>query len=151
MLSWNTKIKLELMANGAMFATLWTQHLGISEITFITTIPLQLHHHSSVPLRHSILLRHRLRMTRPFGIWCQRGRDLEECCVIYRGSSLLAYIWNSCIALACLISVVHELWLACNNLWDLRYGVWCGWELELVVILWWFVIVISFCLSYDLF
>jgi hypothetical protein len=25
-------------------------------------------------------------MTRPFGIWCQRGRDLEEWCMIFRGS-----------------------------------------------------------------
>jgi hypothetical protein len=61
------------------------------------------------------------------------------------------FAWNSCIALACLISVVHELWLACNILWDLRYGVWCGWELELVVILWWSMVVVSICLSYDLF
>jgi hypothetical protein len=67
---------------------LWTQPLEISEIIFIITIQLQLHHHSSVPLRHSIL-RRRLRMTRPFGIWCQRGRDLEEWCVIFRGRSLL--------------------------------------------------------------
>jgi hypothetical protein len=67
------------------------------------------------------------------------------------GVHFFACIWNSCIALACLISVVHELWLACNNLWDLRYGVWCGWELELVVILWWSMVVISFCLSYDSF
>jgi hypothetical protein len=28
-------------------------------------------------------------MTRPFGIWCQRGRDLEEWCVMFTGSSLL--------------------------------------------------------------
>jgi hypothetical protein len=41
-------------------------------------------------------------------------------------------IWNSCIALAYLISVTHELWLACNNLWDLM--VWRGWELELELV-----------------
>jgi hypothetical protein len=40
----------------------------ISEIIFIITIQLQLHHRSSVPLLHSILLRRRLGMTRPFGI-----------------------------------------------------------------------------------
>jgi hypothetical protein len=38
------------------------------------------------------------------------------------GAHLLACIWNPCIALACLISVMHELWiglwLACNILWD---------------------------------
>jgi hypothetical protein len=90
-------------------------------------------------------------MTRPFGIWCQRGRDLEWCVIFRGGLTFFACIWNSCIALACLISVMHELWLACNNLWDLRYGVWCGRELELVVILWWSMVVISICLSYDLF
>jgi hypothetical protein len=37
--------------------------------------------------------------------------------VIFRGGSLsLHAFWNSCIALACLISVMHELLLACNNL-----------------------------------
>jgi hypothetical protein len=34
------------------------------------------------------------------------------------GAHFFACIWNSYIALACLISVMHELWLACNNLWD---------------------------------
>jgi hypothetical protein len=67
----------------------WTQLLEISEIIFITTTQLQVHHHSSVPIRHSILLRRCLRMTRPFGIWFQRGEDLEEWCVIFRGSSPL--------------------------------------------------------------
>jgi hypothetical protein len=70
-------------------STLWTQLLEISGIIFITTTQLQLHNHSSVPLRHSTLLHCRLKMTRPFGIWCQRGRNLEEWCVIFRGSSLL--------------------------------------------------------------
>jgi hypothetical protein len=31
-------------------------------------------------------------MTRPFGIWCQRGRNLEEWCVIFRGSSPLCIL-----------------------------------------------------------
>jgi hypothetical protein len=67
----------------------WTLLLETLEIIFIITIQLQLHHHSSVPLRHSILLRRRLRMTRPFWYLMPKGeRDLEECCVIFRGSSL---------------------------------------------------------------
>jgi hypothetical protein len=31
--------------------------------------------------------------------------------VIFREAHFFACIWNSCIALACLISVMHELWL----------------------------------------
>jgi hypothetical protein len=73
----------------------WTLLLETSEIIFIITIQLQIHHHSSVPLRHSILLRRRLRMTRPFGILCQRGRDLEEWCVIFRGSSLSLHAFRT--------------------------------------------------------
>jgi hypothetical protein len=34
-------------------------------------------------------------MTRRFGIWCQRGRDLEEWCVIFRGSSLSLHAFGT--------------------------------------------------------
>jgi hypothetical protein len=86
-------------------------------------------------------------MTRPFG----RGRDLEECCVIFRGSSLLCMHFEL-LHCTCMINFgCAWTWLACNNLWDLHYGVWRSWELELVVILWWSLVVISFSLSYDLF
>jgi hypothetical protein len=59
-------------------------------------------------------------MTRPFGIWCQRGRNLKEWYVTLRGAHLLACIWNFEL-LHCtfmFILVMNELWLVCNNLWD---------------------------------
>jgi hypothetical protein len=73
---------------------------------------------------------------------------LEKWCVIFRGSSSIC-IWNSCIALAYLILVMHELWLARNNLWDLIVR--CAWELELVD----FYVMVYVCdfklLSFDVF
>jgi hypothetical protein len=62
---------------------------GDFRFTSTTTTQHQLHHHSYVPLRHSILLCLRLRMTTPFRIWWQRGRKIWRSDVIFRGSSLL--------------------------------------------------------------
>jgi hypothetical protein len=91
--------------------------------SFLSLLPAPDPPHSSVPLSHSILLRRRLRMTRPSGIWCQRGEIWSDVWSL-GGAHLFACIWNSCIALACLILVMHELWLdfgwlviICETLW----------------------------------
>jgi hypothetical protein len=61
-------------------------------------------------------------MTRPFGIWCQRGRNLEEWCVIFWGSSPLCMHLELLHCCTCMFNFSHAwtlvgLWLDCNNLW----------------------------------
>jgi hypothetical protein len=121
------------MINRLSFRTMsipWTQLLEISEITFITTTLLLLHHLSSVPstiLSSSAATSGWLDLL----VFDAKGGEIWRSDVWSLGGvHFFACIWNSCIALACLISVIDELWLACNNLWD--FMVWCGWELEVV-------------------
>jgi hypothetical protein len=117
-------------------STHWTQLLWISKIISTTTTLHQLHRQSSLLIRHFILLHRRLRMTRPFGIWCQRGRMIWRSDVIFRGSSF---------------HYMHELWtlaLACLFMW---YFAWTWsvifmwlWTRTCAWMWWWTMFVILF-------
>jgi hypothetical protein len=74
---------------------------------------------------------------------------LEECCVIFRGNSLSLHAFGT-LASPCMFNFGYAWTLICLVIIFVRLT-FCGWELELVVNLWWSMIVISFCLSYGLF